>query len=72
MLSFKVGKPPSVFKMTTSLKVAVTFNMSPAFNVLLRLPVALLKATVLTLGAKVSMLTIGVVPAVPKLPATSV
>ena len=72
MLNLKVGMPPSVFKMTMSLKVAVTLKVSPAFSVLLTLPVEPLKATLLMLGAKVSMLMLGVVPAVPKLPAASV
>ena len=56
----------------TSLNVAVTLKVSPALSVLLSLPVEPLNATLLMLGAKVSMLILGVVPAVPKLPATSV
>ena len=71
MVSFKVGEPPSVFTKTLSLNEAIAFNVSPAFSVLFCTPVALLKATLLTLGASVSMLMLGVVPAVPKLPATS-
>lgn len=71
-LNLKVGNPPSVFKLMTSLKVAVTLKVSPALSVLLSLPVEPLNATLLMLGAKVSMLMLGVVPAVPKLPAVSV
>ena len=56
----------------TSLNVAVTLKVSPALSVLLSLPVDPLKRTLLMMGAKVSMLMLGVVPAVPKLPATSV
>ena len=68
----KVGDPPSVLTVIASLKVAVTFKVSPAFKLLLRAPVELLNATLLTIGARVSMLIMGVVPAVPRLPATSV
>ena len=68
----KVGDPPSVLIVITSLKVAVTFKVSPVFKVLFKPPVEPLKATLLIVGAKVSMLMLGVVPAVPRLPATSV
>ncbi len=68
----KVGDPPSVLTVIASLKVAVTFKLSPAFKVLLSAPDEPLNATLLTIGARVSMLTMGVVPAVPRLPATSV
>ena len=49
----KVGDPPLVFRVTTSLKVAVTLKVSPAFNVLFWLPVALLSAMLPTVEAKV-------------------
>ena len=67
-----VGDPPSVLTVITSLKVAVAFKVSPAFKELLRSPVEPLKATLLTVGARVSMLMLGVMPAVPRLPAKSV
>ena len=68
----KVGDPPSVLTVITSLKVAVTFKVSPVFKLLLRAPVEPLNATLLIVGASVSMLMLGVVPAVPRLPAMSV
>ena len=68
----KVGDPPSVLTVIASLKVAVTFKVSPAFKVLLSAPVEPLNATLLRVGARLSMLMMGVAPAVPRLPATSV
>ncbi len=68
----KVGDPPSVLTVITSLKVAETFKLSPEFKELLRAPVEPLNATLLRVGDRVSMLMLGVVPAVPRLPATSV
>jgi hypothetical protein len=52
--------------------VAVMYTTSPAFKVLLSAPVAEVMATLLTVGAKVSMLMLGVVPDPPLLPAVSV
>ena len=79
MSKASVGEPPSVFKVTVSLNVTVAVRVSVALRLLIVAsltlviePVALVNATLLMIGAKVSMLITGVVPALPELPALSV
>ena len=67
----RVGEPPAVFSVTTSLKVSVALSVSPALRRWFTSPVAPVKATEVTAGASVSMLMLGESPVVPKLPAAS-
>ena len=66
------GVPPLVVTVVASLMVAVIDTTSPAFSVLFCMPVAELIATLLTVGTAVSMLMLGLLPALPLLPAVSV
>ena len=78
MMSAKLGEPPNVLTVSTSLKVTVAKRVSVALRLLIVAsltlaiePEALVNATLLMIGAKVSMLITGVVPALPVLPALS-
>ena len=78
MISAKLGVPPNVLTVSTSLKVTVAKRVSVALRLLIVAsltlaiePEALVNATLLMIGAKVSMLITGVVPALPVLPALS-
>ena len=73
-----MGVPPVALTVITSLKVTVALSVSPAFKLLteasdaLATPsVELLKAKLERVGARVSKLSVGVVPAAPLLPAAS-
>ena len=66
-----VGEPLVKFKFTVSLKTTLMLAVSLAFKVLFCAPVALVMATLLMLGFKVSRLKLGVVPVPPLLPAES-
>ena len=79
MTNAKVGEPFVVLTVSTSSKVTVAVSVSEAFRLLavasLMLtmpPVELVRAKLEIAGAKVSMLMLGVVPALPVLPASSV
>ena len=69
MLSASVGEPITV---VGSLIVTVAVTTSPALSVLLIVPVALVSVTAVTVGAAVSKVSVGVVPAPPALAAASV
>ena len=77
-VSAKVGVPPVVLTVITSLKETVALKVSLAFKLftvasdaLTTPPVELVKAKLVIVGAKVSKLSVGVVPAAPLLPAAS-
>ena len=78
MTSAKVGEPPAVFNMRTSLKVTVAVSVSVAFRLLTVAspalaipPVELVRAKLVMPGANVSMAMLGLNPAPPLLPAAS-
>ena len=78
MISAKLGVPPNVLTVSTSLKVTVAKRVSVALRLLtvasLALaiaPVALVRAKLEITGASVSRLRLGVKPAEPLLPAAS-
>ena len=78
MTRAKVGEPNVVSTVRTSSNVTVAKSVSVAFRLLIVAsltlaipPKLLVKATLLMIGAKVSMLMTGVTPALPVLPALS-
>ena len=57
MVSASCGVPPLVSTVVASLMVTVALTTSPALSVLFWLPVAELRATLLTLGGVTSLTT---------------